>query len=154
MLYKLVKDTQRNTNTAAISMSCYRHNRNNTRCTWGGRTKQEEATRIQSWSTQAAWKAQGEESSWQTSLGYNPGEHGLTSWQKEWPRQVQREYRNTESIYKEEHVNASCKQSETNDKARTIAQNTNMSSQTHTSRPQLMGPNKHISADLPRASCV
>ena len=83
MLYKLVKDTQtKYTETAAISMSCHRHNRNNTRCTMAGRTKQEEATRIQSWSTQAARVAQEEESNWQTSHGYNPHEHGPTSWQK------------------------------------------------------------------------
>ena len=82
MLYKLTWRTQkRNKNTAAISMNCHRHNSNNTRSNWGGRTKQEETTRIQSWSTQAAWMAQEEESSWQTSHGYNPGEHGLTSWQ-------------------------------------------------------------------------
>ena len=47
-----------------------------------GRTKQEEATRIQSWSTQAARVAQMEESNWQTSHRYNPREHGPTSWQK------------------------------------------------------------------------
>ena len=83
MLYKLVKDTQtKYTQTAAISMSCHRHNRNNTRCTMAGRTKQEEATRIQSWSTQAARVAQMEESNWQTSHRYNPREHGPTSWQK------------------------------------------------------------------------
>ena len=67
--------TNPKTHTAAISMSCHRPNRNNTRCTMGGRTKQEESTRIQPWSTQAARVAQEEESNWQTSHGYNPREH-------------------------------------------------------------------------------
>ena len=73
--------TNPKTHTASISMSCHRPNRNNTRCTMGRRTKQEESTRIQPWSTHAARVAKEEESNWQTSHGYNPREHGLTSWQ-------------------------------------------------------------------------
>ena len=57
-----------NTQTEAASMRCHRHNRDNTRCTMGGRTEQEETTRIQSWSTQTTRVAQKVEPNWQTCV--------------------------------------------------------------------------------------